>query len=89
MKKTDNNTRIKLLLRKQKGICTWCKRQFLWDDIYEVDHIVALINGGSSDFGNLQLLHRHCHDVKTAVDMAVARVNKPKDRAGGQTPTKG
>jgi RNA-directed DNA polymerase len=82
------NTRVRILLGKQKGFCTWCKRRFYWDDIIEVDHIVALLNGGSLDFSNLQALHRHCHDSKTAVDMAVAKANKSKDRAGCKTPTK-
>jgi RNA-directed DNA polymerase len=80
------NTRVKILFSKQKGFCTWCKRRFRWDDLLEVDHIIALRNGGSSDFVNLQLLHRHCHDSKTALDMAVARA-KVKDRTGGQTST--
>ena len=34
----------------------------------EVDHIVPLSHGGKDQFMNLQLLHRHCHDVKTAQD---------------------
>lgn len=34
----------------------------------EVDHIVSLLNGGSNNPNNLQLLHRHCHDSKTALD---------------------
>ncbi len=48
----------------------------LVNDIYEVDHIVALINGGNNEFDNLQLLHRHCHDTKTTADMALTKVNK-------------
>lgn len=84
--KPTMNTRVQILFNKQKGFCTWCKRRFYWDDILEVDHIIALRNGGSSDFANLQLLHRHCHDSKTVLDISVARA-KVKDRTGGQTPT--
>jgi RNA-directed DNA polymerase len=61
------NTRVRILLSKQKGFCLWCKRRFYWNDILEVDHIISLLNGGSNEFKNLQLLHRHCHDVKTAL----------------------
>jgi RNA-directed DNA polymerase len=66
------STRAQLLLSKQKGICNLCKHKFYWNDIMEVDHIVAIHNGGSNEFENLQLLHRHCHDSKTVLD----KVNK-------------
>ncbi|WP_254921425.1 HNH endonuclease [Nodularia sp. NIES-3585] len=33
----------------------------------EVDHIIPKSKGGKNDYKNLQLLHRHCHDVKTAI----------------------
>ena len=29
----------------------------------EVDHIVPRAIGGKDEYKNLQLLHRHCHDV--------------------------
>lgn len=57
--------RISILLRKQKGACTHCKLQFLEGDVWEVDHINPRRNGGSDTVDNLQLLHVHCHDVKT------------------------
>ncbi|WP_458575342.1 HNH endonuclease [Limnospira platensis] len=34
----------------------------------EVDHIVPRSHGGKDEYKNLQLLHRHCHDDKTALD---------------------
>jgi RNA-directed DNA polymerase len=37
----------------------------------EVDHIIPKSQGGDGKIGNLQLLHGHCHDVKTAQDQAV------------------
>jgi RNA-directed DNA polymerase len=70
----STNTRVKLLFSKQKGICKHCGRSFYWDDILEVDHIVAILNGGSNTFDNLQLLHRHCHHQKTAVDTNKGKV---------------
>ena len=42
--------------------------QFTYDDIMEIDHIIPKAKGGSNDFVNLQLLHRHCHDIKTSLD---------------------
>lgn len=38
------------------------------EDIIEIDHIQPLHSGGKDEWRNLQLLHRHCHDNKTAYD---------------------
>jgi len=35
----------------------------------EVDHIVALTNGGGNDDDNLQCLCAECHEIKTLVDL--------------------
>lgn len=56
------------LLKKQKGKCAYCGLYFKLEDIIEVDHIVPKSLGGKDDYKNLQLLHKHCHDVKTASD---------------------
>jgi hypothetical protein len=62
------DTRIKYLSNKQKGICKICKRPFYWNDLIEVDHIIPRHLGGSEKMINLQALHRHCHDSKTALE---------------------
>lgn len=62
------NTRTTFLLKTQKGNCNWCKTQFTFDDILEVDHIIPRAKGGKDEYKNLQLLHRHCHDIKTSLD---------------------
>jgi RNA-directed DNA polymerase len=56
------------LLRQQKGRCTHCGLTFREGDVMEVDHIIPNSIGGKDEWKNLQLLHRHCHDVKTASD---------------------
>ena len=56
------------LLRQQKGRCTHCGLSFREGDVMEVDHIIPKSCGGKDEWKNLQLLHRHCHDVKTASD---------------------
>jgi len=33
-----------------------------------VDHIIPLSMGGKDTYDNRQLIHRHCHDRKTAGD---------------------
>jgi len=32
------------------------------------DHIIPQSQGGKQEYNNLQVLHRHCHDTKTAKD---------------------
>ena len=56
-------------LKKQKGKCNWCKLHFREGDILEEDHIIPTALGGKNMYENLQLLHAHCHDEKTALDM--------------------
>jgi RNA-directed DNA polymerase len=36
----------------------------------EIDHIIPRSLGGPDWYSNLQLLHQHCHDAKTAKDVA-------------------
>jgi RNA-directed DNA polymerase len=56
------------LLKKQKGKCNHCGLSFKHDDLIETDHIIPKSKGGKDKLDNYQLLHRHCHDVKTATD---------------------
>ena len=59
---------VATLLKKQKGRCPICELYFKDDDRMKIDHRIPLSLGGSSSYSNLQLLHRHCHDRKTATD---------------------
>lgn len=61
-------TRVAKLLKEQKGKCAYCGLYFREDDLIEVDHIIPTTKGGKDRYGNLQALHRHCHDSKTAND---------------------
>jgi len=45
-----------------------CGLHFTEGDLLEIDHINPVSCGGKKEWKNLQLLHRHCHDVKTATD---------------------
>lgn len=55
--------RLATLLKKQKGCCAGCGLYFQHDDPLEIDHIDG--NRKNSRLINLQVLHGHCHDVKT------------------------
>ena len=57
------------LLKGQRGICHWCCLHFHEGDVMEIDHIIPKALGGKNEYSNLQLLHGHCHDDKTALDL--------------------
>jgi RNA-directed DNA polymerase len=61
-------SRVAKLLKKQKGKCTHCNLYFREEDVMEVDHRIPKSQGGKDSYDNWQLLHRHCHDTKTALD---------------------
>jgi 5-methylcytosine-specific restriction endonuclease McrA len=41
-------------------------------DEFQMDHIVALVNGGRDVESNCQVLCHPCHEVKTREDLALA-----------------
>ncbi|MBD2547904.1 group II intron reverse transcriptase/maturase [Planktothricoides raciborskii] len=61
-------TRVAKLLKKQKGKCPHCGQYFTSNDLLEVDHITPRSQGGKDEYKNLQLLHAHCHDLKSRYD---------------------
>ena len=71
------------LLKKQEGKCKWCTLHLCSEDQLETDHVLPLSKGGKDQLDNLQLLHRHCHHQKTAVDL----VNRADIKRG--TPCQG
>ena len=64
----ETPNRVASLIKRQKGICSHCGLYFTSTDIVEVDHIKPTSLGGKDTYDNLQLLHKHCHDTKTATD---------------------
>ncbi len=46
-------------------ICSYCNNEILSIEDAEVDHIVPFSQGGKTDIGNAQLLHRHCNREKS------------------------
>ena len=68
-KQPDCPKTIATLLKRQKGICSYCGLHFRNGDIWEKDHIIPRSAGGNNEYNNLQLLHLHCHDQKTKQDL--------------------
>ncbi|ABG49726.1 RNA-directed DNA polymerase [Trichodesmium erythraeum IMS101] len=59
---------VTTLLKRQKNKCAFCGLTFRSNDLMEIDHIKPKSEGGDNSIKNKQLLHRHCHDTKTALD---------------------
>lgn len=59
---------INKLIRKQKGACSKCGLLIIKRNLLELDHITPISLGGKYKINNLQILHKHCHDKKTATD---------------------
>jgi len=74
----DIRANVATALKKQKGKCSYCGLYFKETDIVEVDHILPRSKGGKNTHSNLQLLHGHCHDIKTANDGSYAAKKKAK-----------
>ena len=68
--------RVAKLLKIQKGKCSECGLYFKNEDLLEVDHIKPKRQKGEDKFSNLQLLHRHCHDKKTANECSIGTSDK-------------
>ena len=65
----ETSTRVSRLRKIQKGKCPHCNLYIRSEDLIEVDHITPRSQGGKDNYSNIQLLHRHCHDTKTTMDI--------------------
>lgn len=54
------------------GACAVCGRKLGPADDYDIDHTIALENGGTDDDENLRVVCDWCHDTKTSEDHALA-----------------
>lgn len=72
-KHPEVSKRTAILLLQQKGKCTHCGLFFKDGDLLEIDHKIPKEKGGKNSYDNFQLLHRHCHDTKTAADLVQAK----------------
>jgi 5-methylcytosine-specific restriction protein A len=70
------------LMRKRhfqlQPLCVMCLARGRTTVATELDHIIALVNGGTNDPENLAGLCRWCHIKKTRIDMGW----KPKPKIG-------
>ncbi|MBD2527824.1 reverse transcriptase domain-containing protein [Nostoc sp. FACHB-133] len=73
--------RLSKLIEEQKGKCAQCRHYFRDGDILEIDHIIPRHLGGLDKYENYQVLHRHCHDMKTTEDLNPLKVCKTSTKS--------
>ena len=69
---------LRARLLRQNPLCVICASKGRVTLATELDHAVALCNGGTNDESNLQGLCAECHKVKTAQDKG----HKPRHSTG-------
>jgi RNA-directed DNA polymerase len=68
------------MLKFQDGKCTYCDAVFKNGDLMESHHKTHKANGGMDKYGNLILMHRHCHDQYHAQHLKL-RAEKRRQKA--------
>lgn len=62
--------RVRLrVFEKHNGICYLSGRKILAGDLWDIEHIVALVNGGENRESNLAPALRDKHKEKTSIDV--------------------
>jgi 5-methylcytosine-specific restriction endonuclease McrA len=61
--------RLRRLILMNDPLCVMCGAEGRAQAADEVDHIIALANGGTNEADNLQPLCREHHRIKTASDL--------------------
>ncbi len=88
-KHPEVSTRMATLLKNQKGKCNHCEHNFKDGDLLEIDHKIPKSKGGKDLYNNLQVLHRHCHDIKTTRDGSLKRLVSMKRSLLSEKPCEG
>lgn len=83
--KTDDTpapdyVKIRVFLRAD-GICAHCSRKIVTGEKWELDHEIALVNGGANRESNLRPLHWGCHTSKSGEDLATKALTFRKRKA--------
>lgn len=83
--KVPERVRIRIF-EAHKGICHIAKRKIMGGEPWELDHVVALINGGEHRESNLAPALKDKHRIKTKADVAEkSRVARKRQKHLGIT----
>lgn len=55
---------LRSLIMRDKRICGICNVPIAENEVCTIDHIIALSQGGTNEFQNLQLAHEKCNALK-------------------------
>ncbi|MGW5418933.1 HNH endonuclease [Streptomyces sp. NPDC003943] len=70
--RNDAAARLRRIIeRKGHAWCDWCLDDFLAADV-DADHVRPLALGGADTAGNVQVLCRGCHQLKTSTEFGGA-----------------
>ena len=82
----DTTPRVRLSAQKRAalflergGRCEACTKPIRAGERWEVEHTVALMNGGSNEPSNLRVICKNCHKPKTRDDHGQA--SRTRDKA--------
>lgn len=82
--------KVRQRVRDRDGdVCRLCSTTIKPAESYELDHVIALINGGENKETNLSAVHKHCHMAKTRLDVAEKKKTAAMRQAftGARKPT--
>jgi energy-coupling factor transporter ATP-binding protein EcfA2 len=72
-----NDDERQQLLKQFNNKCNVCRDKI--KDLFHIDHIRPLANGGNNDNDNLQVLCKQCHQDKTETEIENGAYNKLRD----------
>lgn len=73
----------KLVLDRDRYLCTLCFNAGILTEATEVDHIIGVAEGGTDELSNLRSVCRKCHEKITAIQRSKATSNKVRIGADG------
>lgn len=59
-------------LARQDGKCTLCQKRIFKNQLADGDHVTEWSEGGETSEENLQMVHRHCHQMKSSFEKPAA-----------------
>lgn len=63
-------------LNRFKSVCQICMKKIGEKEAYDIDHIIRREVGGRDTDDNLQVLHRTCHDKKSAMECNIFKLDR-------------